>query len=496
MGRAGSRSFFGACWVGVLLILAGAAVRPAPAIAAPQGTGQTDVATRVLLLEHDAANQKNETQAAIQAAKDITQKDIARIEAQQHEVDARMDDLKSRISDLSYILTAIGLIVGFGAYFAADQRAKAVAKTWMDDHATDLQKQITELKKLADGISERIANCVVEVEDTAKSAKEKIGGHEREAQEAAARVQDVLRADRPDEPTGKSLEITQRDQEVLKQADDALKAKAEKDYTAKDWAQRAYAAVAENAYERAALYFHQAADAAYNNLAEWAKYTINRGVALGSLNRSEEEMAVYDAVVARLGDAAEPVLREGVARTLFNKGVTLGNLNRSEEAIAVYDAIVARFDDAPEAVLCEQVAKALVNKGAALGRLNRSEEAVAVYDDVVARFGDVSDAILREAVARALVNKGVALGRLNRNEEAVAAFDAVVTRVGDASEAALRERVAKALFIKGVALSKLKRSEEAIATFNSVVARFGNSEDVAIKKIVGKAVEMRRLLEK
>ena len=37
-------------------------------------------------------------------------------------------------------------------------------------------------------------------------------------------------------------------------------------------------------------------------------------------------------------------LRELVAKALFNKGVTLGQLGRREEEIVVYDDVVARFD--------------------------------------------------------------------------------------------------------------------------------------------------------
>ena len=69
------------------------------------------------------------------------------------------------------------------------------------------------------------------------------------------------------------------------------------------------------------------------------------------------------------------------------KGITLGTLNCSEEEVAVYDEVVRRFGTATELVLREQVAKALVNKGITLGTLNRSEEALAVYDEVVRRFG-------------------------------------------------------------------------------------------------------------
>jgi hypothetical protein len=54
--------------------------------------------------------------------------------------------------------------------------------------------------------------------------------------------------------------------------------------------------------------------------------------------------------------ATEPALREQVAGALVNKGVTLGTLERFEEALAVYDDVVARFGDATEPILRQAVA--------------------------------------------------------------------------------------------------------------------------------------------
>ena len=61
----------------------------------------------------------------------------------------------------------------------------------------------------------------------------------------------------------------------------------------------------------------------------------------------------------RYGDAPEPELREQVAMALVNKGVTLGALGRSEEELAAFEGVVACFGDAAEPKLREQVANAL-----------------------------------------------------------------------------------------------------------------------------------------
>ena len=214
----------------------------------------------------------------------------------------------------------------------------------------------------------------------------------------------------------------------------------------------------------------------------------NAGFTLGMLDRSEEEIAVYDDLVERFGAAGEPALRERVARALVNKGFRLGTLDRSEEAIAVYDDLVERFGAAGEPALREEVAQALVNKGVTLGTLDRSEEAIAVYDDLVERFGAAGEPALREQVAMALVNKGVRLGTLDRSEEAIAVCDDLVERFGAAGEPALREEVALALFNKGVTLGMLDRSEEEIAVYDDLVERFGAAGEPALRERVARAL--------
>ena len=81
---------------------------------------------------------------------------------------------------------------------------------------------------------------------------------------------------------------------------------------------------------------------------------VNKGVRLGALNRSDEEIRVYDELIARYQDRPEPQIAEQVARAMFNKGVRLGALNRSDEEIRVYDELIARYQDQPEPQIAEQ----------------------------------------------------------------------------------------------------------------------------------------------
>lgn len=219
-----------------------------------------------------------------------------------------------------------------------------------------------------------------------------------------------------------------------------------------------------------------------------AQALVYKGIALGTLNRSEDAILVYDEVVRRLGDSAEARIRQQVAMALFNKGVRLGALNRSEDAIAVYDEVVRRFGDSPEAGIREQVGKALFNKGGTLIRLNRIEEAITVYDEIVRHLGDSLEPPIRGLIAKALISKGIELGRLNRNEDAIAVCDEVVRRLGDAAEAGIiREGIVLALAIKANTLITLNRIEQAIAVCDEVVRRFGDASEPAIRELVEEA---------
>ena len=61
--------------------------------------------------------------------------------------------------------------------------------------------------------------------------------------------------------------------------------------------------------------------------------------------------------------APEPTLREEIAKALLNKGISLSKLGRNDEEIAVYNNVLARFSTGTETALRENVARALYNKG-------------------------------------------------------------------------------------------------------------------------------------
>ena len=72
---------------------------------------------------------------------------------------------------------------------------------------------------------------------------------------------------------------------------------------------------------------------------------VNKGITLGQLARRDEELAVYDGVVAFIGDDAGPGLRVQMVKALLSRAIALVELDRPDEALAAYDDVVARFGE-------------------------------------------------------------------------------------------------------------------------------------------------------
>ena len=222
---------------------------------------------------------------------------------------------------------------------------------------------------------------------------------------------------------------------------------------------------------------------------EWvAKALVNKGAALGALNRPPDALEVCDEVVRRFGESDMPALLESVATALVNKGIGLDALNRPQDALESYDEVICRFGESEAPALLEQVATALVNKGSALGVLNRPQDALASYDEVVRRFGESEVPGLLESVANALASRGGTLGTLYRAQDVLEACDEVIRRFGESETPAFLAPVATALMNKGAALGTLNRPQDALDTCNEVVRRFGKSDSPALLEPVARAL--------
>ncbi|WP_224241618.1 tetratricopeptide repeat protein [Hyalangium gracile] len=365
----------------------------------------------------------------------------------------------------------------------AEVEAKVgIFETAVAQASQHLQSQIDAIKATVDAIGEKAAQVSQRMQTHEDAVKQ-------EAEGAKAQIRAAVAAATPAAPTAEQKSALREEAKRITQ-------KPEADYTFKDWESRALNAYNESDWDTAALFFGNAARSISAPPLGVARSLFGRAIALGLKGHSGEAVASYEEVVRRFGEAAEVPLREQVevplkkqvAMALVNKGVTQGQLGRAEKEVASYEEVVRRFGEAAEVPLKEQVAKALVNKGVTQKQLGRTEEAVASYEEVVRRFGEAVEVPLKEPVATALFNKGVAQGQLGRAEEAVASYEEVVRRFGEAAEVPLKEQVAMALVNKGVTQGQLGRAEEAVASYEEVVRRFGEAAEVPLKKLVAIAL--------
>ena len=181
--------------------------------------------------------------------------------------------------------------------------------------------------------------------------------------------------------------------------------------------------------------------------AAWA--LVNRGAALGCLQRTTEALADFTRVI-EMGDAPTGAL----AMALCNRGIGLGVLGRAEEAVADY----TRMIDLP-GVPPTQVMHALLNRGLTLGHMGQTQGAI----DDFTRAVELPDAPV-DRVAQALSNRGVAFAQIGRIEEAVANYTEVIKLPGASSE-----RVAHALFLRALELLKMDQLQGAIVDLTQAI---------------------------
>ena len=209
------------------------------------------------------------------------------------------------------------------------------------------------------------------------------------------------------------------------------------------------------------------------------------------LERNEDALKTYDALLALCANSTRPIARDTVARAnasrltclnrLQRQGVAvnygeqyedlpleqrdaiqaqvdrareLQNAQKYREAIAGYDEVISAHVQALHPALRRICLDALVNKGFCLARLEQREAAIVVNDEIIARYGNDMNLTFEKDVALALSNKAVQLDKLGRPAEEIAVYDEIIQRWQSNSLGYLRMRVARALWSKALTLAE------------------------------------------
>lgn len=219
-----------------------------------------------------------------------------------------------------------------------------------------------------------------------------------------------------------------------------------------------------------------------------AKSLLNKGARLGKQNRSNEALAVYNDLILRYGKSDKPELQNQVAMSLLNKGFVLGLQNRPDEELAAYDDVISRYGKSERPRMQDLIAKALLGKGFALGLQNRPYEELAAYDDVITRYGKSELPDLQEKVAASLFNKGVRLGQQNDLNKEIAAYDELISSFDESEQLEIQKHIASALLNKGIALGRQNQPDEELVAYNELINRFNDSEQLKIQKQIASAL--------
>lgn len=99
--------------------------------------------------ESELSAYKELAQAKLDAAKESSQKDIQAQEKRIERQDKLLDSFSTRISDLSYALTLLGLAAGLLGYFTVSSKAKNEARSAAEEWVEKKGKEILD-KKLAE----------------------------------------------------------------------------------------------------------------------------------------------------------------------------------------------------------------------------------------------------------------------------------------------------------------------------------------------------------
>jgi tetratricopeptide (TPR) repeat protein len=221
-------------------------------------------------------------------------------------------------------------------------------------------------------------------------------------------------------------------------------------------------------YESLIDRYRESADPATVRHVAWAFN--NRAFTLKELRRTERSIAAYDELIARFSESREPEIRRRVSWALWNKAGQLGELSRDHEVPALYEQLIARHDEGLNAELDRNIAWCMADRASKLGRSGDAKEQMRLCDDLVARFAESDDPNVVGQVLFALQSKASTFDQLGQHHAELATYEQITERLAEAKDAELLDRVAASLCGKAYTLAALERTEDALGAYDEALA--------------------------
>ena len=185
---------------------------------------------------------------------------------------------------------------------------------------------------------------------------------------------------------------------------------------------------------------------------------------------------------AHFGDSDTQKMQEQAAMALIAKSVTLGKLGDYAAAIAVFDEVIARLGDSDALKMKEWVASwALTVKGAAQEELGDHAAAIAAYDEAIAHFGDNDAPEIRAGVAWALSCKGLVQTAIGRADESLRVCAELDRRLAGLTGGERTFLAWRSKWLRAAALLMQGKHPAAMEAFRSAYAEFA-PENVAMMR--------------
>ena len=405
-------------------------------------------------------------------------------------ISARLSDMNGRIADgqwlTTLVLTLLGIATGVAAYWTAGQRARESAHEWLSNHTDDIQRRMQLLDAQLKELEIKAGAAKQFIDET----QTKIGSFAMETEKKSLQVQALMQsfqndinAWQPTAPTGSQ----QKDD-----AEEAVKAKPENEYSASDWAKRAKAEVARRRYEQAAVYFGEAAAAPGIEDASKAEMLVSRGISFMRMMRFDDALNVFKDVVQTYGEREDAATRAQIVRASGNMGIALVAKNEFAQAILYLDKAIAIGSDMGDPNAEDFVAISQAHKAYALSKLGRHTESIELFDVALEKLKKLNDPGRRLELPRALFRKAAMLIELGRFEDGLAIIRGVISDFEGDDDQNIREFVAHVRLYSAPLFFSLGRQEEGLKFLDDTISNNDSSPDAGLRDLANQARDLKQ----
>lgn len=393
-----------------------AQVNTAQSATHPKSTAEQQDATRNLQNELEEARRRN---LILEARRDLAEEAYARFEI--------------GMGGLGVLITL--LVLGFGIF--TYRAAVAAAR----QELADVAGKVRELQSEAVIAKENAETAAQAAQGAAEGAK----AHEQRAEASSEQVRLVAAlaerqlkpssADSPEKP-----ELSAAERVSVSDAADTVSEKPEREWSADEFRVKILQAYDSNNWlellrlSRGMSFIHS------GNTDDLAFAMFQEALALSSLGRYDESIAVYDQIIAAFSDSSTEATKDVAQTAKYNKAIALTDKGDSVAALATYDEIIGSRETEERPYLHSLRASAMYNKACRLSDMEQREQEIESLQNMIREYEDSAIPEIRRTLSRAMVNLAICLFDRRQEEEEV--YNKIIRLFDDDMTTELQEAVA------------------------------------------------------